>query len=296
MKPVLTDNAFEAWAAAIRFCDDIKDGKATLQYQKSFVASLHNAVELFMKQMLLNNNDHKIAEIRTRKNETSVTLQLKYNEAINLNKFFRNLTDDELSQFYTIQFGTLIGKHKELFGNSLSEGETLDQELKLLQKLRNNETHFIIRQGSFLSEEDFCVLHNFMIRFYKILEDWCPNDEDDYEMYLLPYWGGPDGADEIYGFKREPLQNFSYYSAVKNSKLAKKIAKLLVDNPQYGAIDYSPYSIAKDIVEFHDDLSAQFEEIWSIVYMMQSLNLITVDEILIEETGQMYSHLNINFE
>ena len=50
MKPVLMENAFEAWAAAIRFCDDIKDGKATLQYQKNFVSSLHNAVELIMKQ------------------------------------------------------------------------------------------------------------------------------------------------------------------------------------------------------------------------------------------------------
>lgn len=46
MKPILTENAFEAWAAAIRFCDDIKDGKATLQYQKNFVSSLHNAVNL----------------------------------------------------------------------------------------------------------------------------------------------------------------------------------------------------------------------------------------------------------
>ena len=51
MKPVLMENAFEAWAAAIRFCDDIKDGKATLQYQKNFVSSLHNAVELIMKQI-----------------------------------------------------------------------------------------------------------------------------------------------------------------------------------------------------------------------------------------------------
>ena len=46
MKPILMDNAFEAWAAAIRYCNDIKDGKATLQYQKNFVSSLHNAVEL----------------------------------------------------------------------------------------------------------------------------------------------------------------------------------------------------------------------------------------------------------
>ena len=29
MRPILMDNAFEAWAAAIRYCNDIKDGKAT---------------------------------------------------------------------------------------------------------------------------------------------------------------------------------------------------------------------------------------------------------------------------
>lgn len=53
MKPILMDNAFEAWAVAICYCNDIKDGKATLQYQKNFVSSLHNAVELIMKQVML---------------------------------------------------------------------------------------------------------------------------------------------------------------------------------------------------------------------------------------------------
>ena len=77
----------------------------------------------------------------------------------------------------------LISLHKKLFGRSLAQGESLKTELELLQKLRNNETHFLIRQGSFLSEEDFCVLHNFMIRFYKIMETWCPIDKDDYELY-----------------------------------------------------------------------------------------------------------------
>ena len=62
MRPILMDNAFEAWAAAIRFCNDIKDGKATLQYQKNFVSSLHTAVELIMKQMM---KMCKIAKIKT---------------------------------------------------------------------------------------------------------------------------------------------------------------------------------------------------------------------------------------
>ena len=172
MKPILMDNAFEAWAVAIRYCNDIKDGKATLQYQKNFVSSLHNAVELIMKQMLLNNNDHKVAEIRKPSNEVDAKLLLDYFQATDLNCFFDSLSDDELSKFHTIQFGELISQHKKIFGSSLQPKETLKTELELLQQLRNNETHFMISQDSFLSEENFRVLHNFMIRFYKIMKDW----------------------------------------------------------------------------------------------------------------------------
>ena len=288
MKPVLMENAFEAWAAAIRFCDDIKDGKATLQYQKNFVSSLHNAVELIMKQMLLNDNDHRVAEVRKAKNEADAKLLLDYFKATDLNSFFDTLSNEDLSKFNTIQFNELISLHKKLFGRSLAQGESLKTELELLQKLRNTETHFLIRQGSFLSEEDFCVLHNFMIRFYKIMETWCPIDKDDYELYILPYWGDPIGADSIYGFNREPLQSFSYETAVKNSKLAKKIAELLNGDYLYGAPDFSPYTITKDLIEQHMELSSQFDEIWSMVYMMQCLEMISVDEILDDEQGRVY--------
>ena len=288
MKPVLMENAFEAWAAAIRFCDNIKDGKATLQYQKNFVSSLHNAVELIMKQMLLNDNDHRVAEIRKVKNKADAKLLLDYFKATDLNSFFDTLSNEDLSKFNTIQFNELISLHKKLFGRSLAQGESLKTELELLQKLRNNETHFLIHQGSFLSEEDFCVLHNFMIRFYKIMETWCPIDKDDYELYILPYWGDPIEADSIYGFNREPLQSFSYETAVKNSKLTKKIAELLNDDYLYGAPDFSPYTITKDLIEQHMELSSQFDEIWSMVYMMQCLEMISVDEILDDEQGRVY--------
>ena len=291
MKPVLMENAFEAWAAAIRFCDDIKDGKATLQYQKNFVSSLHNAVELIMKQMLLNDNDHRVAEVRKAKNKADAKLLLDYFKATDLNSFFDTLSNENLSKFNTIQFNELISLHKKLFGRSLAQGESLKTELELLQKLRNNETHFLIRQGSFLSEEDFCVLHNFMIRFYKIMETWCPIDKDDYELY----WGDPIGADSIYEFNREPLQSFSYETAVKNSKLAKKIAELLNGDYLYGAPDFSPYTITKDLIEQHMELSSQFDEIWSMVYMMQCLEMISVDEILNDEQGRVYFSMSVLF-
>ena len=50
---ILQNNAIEARARAIRYCDYILEGKATLEYRKHFVSVLHNSVELFVKQLML---------------------------------------------------------------------------------------------------------------------------------------------------------------------------------------------------------------------------------------------------
>lgn len=294
MKPILMDNAFEAWVAAIRYCNDIKGGKATLQYQKNFVSSLHNAVELIMKQMLLNNDDHRVADVR--KPKSNAKLVLDYANATNLNRFFEKLQSEELSKFKTIQFKDLISLHQELFGKSLFQGESLQTELELLQKLRNNETHFMIHQGSFLSEENFRVLHNFMIRFYKIMKTWCPADANDLERFIFLYWDwfNPDNDESIYGFDCELLDNFSYETAVQNSKLAKDIAEILKDDYPYGAPDFSSYTIAKDLTAGYTGLSAQFDEVWAMVYMMQSFRMIVVEDILDDEHGQVHYVMHIN--
>ncbi len=293
MKPILIDNAFEAWAAAIHFCDDIKDGKATLQYQKNFVSSLHNAVELFMKQMMLNNNEHDVAEFRKIKSKTDAKLLLDYFESTDLNRFFESLTDDKISKFRTIKFERLISSHKNIFGQSLVEGESLEKELRLLQRLRNNETHFMIRQGSFLSEDDFRVLHNFMVRFYKIMKTWSPIN-GDYELCILPYWGDPEGAENVYEFERKLLENFSYETAVRNSKLAKDILDLLKNDYLCGAPEFSSYSIAKDLAEEYSWISAQFDEIWAIVYMMQLFKIIDTEDIFDDEQGLVYHTISVN--
>ena len=294
MRPILMDNAFEAWAAAIRYCNDIKAGKATLQYQKNFVSSLHNAVELIMKQMMLNNNDHDVAFIKEPKDEIENKLKLDYSKATNLNHFFETLSNDEISRFKTIPFYKLIDSHKKLFGSSLEKGKSLKSDLKLLQRLRNNETHFMIRQGSFLSEDDFRTLHNFMVRFYKIMKKWNPADESDLEssIFLYLYWHSPDKDDSIYEFECDLLQDFSYESAVRNSKLAKDIAETLKNNHQCGAPNFSPYDIAFDLMNGYNVLSAQFDEIWAMVYMMQSLGIIVVSETQ-DTQGGVYSVMKV---
>ena len=50
---ILQNNAIEARARAIRYCDYILEGKATLEYRKHFVSVLHNSAELFVKQLML---------------------------------------------------------------------------------------------------------------------------------------------------------------------------------------------------------------------------------------------------
>ena len=85
--------------------------------------------------------------------------------------------------------------------------------------------------------------------------------------------------DSMYEFECELLQDFSYESAVRNSKLAKTIAEILKDNHQCGAPDFSPYDIAFDLMDMYNGLSARFDEVWAMVYMMQTLKIIVVDEI-----------------
>lgn len=295
MRPVLLDNAFESWTAAIRFCNDIKDGKATLQYQKNFVSSLHNAVELIMKQMMINNNNHKVATVRKRERKDNPKLLMNYSNATNLNKFFNSLPDNELSKFETIKFNELISLHQELFGISLTQDKSFEIELTLLQKLRNNETHFMIRQGSFLSEENFLLLHNFMIRFYGILKTWWPEDGEELEQSIFLWWDwfNPDKGDAVYKFEPDLLKEFSYEKAVRNSKLANEIAKILKGDFLYGVPDFSPYTIAKELVEGNPGLSAEFDEVWAMVYMMQSYGMIVVKEILDEKKGMVHFKMNI---
>ncbi len=57
-KQILLNNAYESWIQAIKNARNIKNGLVTLQYKKLFIATLHNAVELFLKQIMLNNTDY----------------------------------------------------------------------------------------------------------------------------------------------------------------------------------------------------------------------------------------------
>ena len=128
------------------------------------------------------------------------------------------------------------------------------------------------------------------------MKTWCPINGNDLERFIFMYWDwfNPDGDESIYGFDCAPLVIFSYETAVRNSKLAKEIAEILKGDYPYGSPDFLPYTIAKDLAEGYTGLSAQFDEVWALVYMMQSLGMIVVEDILDDERGQVHYVMHIN--
>ena len=278
MVQVLSNNAYEAWTAAIRYCNDILSGKCTLQYQKTFVSSLHNAVELYLKQIMLNESQHEVAYIPTKnKSEKAQVLRLRYANSNNLNRFFAEMNSEELQLFKSITFTELIKK----VDLPLFQRNDIKEAIDLLQRLRNDETHFLICEKAFLTEDSFCVLHNFMIDFYKLLETWRSKDEKQkYDYWILPYVGDCVDAESQFSFSKQPLEHFSYESAVRSSKLANEIAKILSSDYLHGAPDFSSYSIAREIVQLNPQYNEIFDDIWTYTYMMMTLGIVKVDEQL----------------
>ena len=279
MKRVLLENAFEAWASAIKYCDAISCGMATLFYQKDFVSSLHNAVELFFKQILLDEGKHDVAKMRQVKNKKDAELYLDYMSASDLNRFFSKLTNEEIDKFYSIEFNKLIDMFKKV---KLEDGEVLSIQpsLKRLQELRNNETHFMINRSNFLSEKDYMILYNFMIQLYKIISDY----------NLLPFWGDPWGEDKRLVFKRNFITSFSFTDSLKKSPLAKCIVSHLNGTIEYGSPSSTSYDIATELCREEEQMETQFDNVWTIIEMLQSNGLIHYEEIVEELPEDLYQY------
>lgn len=87
MQQILLDNAYVSWRNAIDNHDRIMQGFASLHHQKAFVSSLHNAIELFFKQIMLDSNNHEVASLRKIKDEHDDQLALQYYQSSNLNYY-----------------------------------------------------------------------------------------------------------------------------------------------------------------------------------------------------------------
>jgi hypothetical protein len=278
MKMVLQENALESWANAIRYSEAIMLGKATLSNRKNFVASLHNAIELFIKQHMINQNDHRVVEVKGIDKKEEPFKRFLLSE--NLNDFFAKLvTDAEIKKFRSISFNKIKQLHGELFKEFYDKDQSGDikknvgEYLDKLQELRNNETHFYIADDGFLSDIEFQNSYNFMIIFYKILKFY----------KLLPYFGCASPKYERFSFVHEPLASFSYQDQLKNSKFIQELKKNIEGN-EYYIMSGNSYSIAQDLMYNTDGYSdADFDELWEYVRVLLKFDMLKKSDPIYEE-------------
>ena len=283
MKQILLDNAYESWKNAIICHDRIENGFSTLQYQKGFVSSLHNAVELFLKQIMLNNNDYSIATVKNVKDESDAQLQLDYFKATDLNTFFDNLSLDKLNKFYSIEFNQLIEKIYKLLDIDDSLKNDFTNALKVLQKLRNNEMHFYINETGYLSEDNFCHLHNFMIIFYNAIgsKKLFPRASikfDEPNKYIFY------AQEKVMEFNRTRIASFSFLTALKDNEITQKL-KITLKNAfedEYVCCKNDSYGLALCICLHNEEYRQQFDDLFIILRLMEKYNLFFIERKMIK--------------
>lgn len=264
-KKILLDNALVSWANAIRYCDLIMAGKPTLEVRKNFVAALHNAVELFLKQIMLDNCDYRVAEPRNV--EADGEPAKSYYAATNLNAFFLTLDSKLRKEFRSIEFSRFLSQHKDILKDFLLDGDSYKAELTLLNNLRNNETHFYIGRDEYLSESEFLHLYNFMTSFYHVMLV--------YE--LLPVFSISFDDHKKLCFERIPLRSFSYIGAVTSAAVVRKMVRA-ANGMQFE--DYFPmtlYEMATAIASKMGDMSdSEFDELWTYIEVLDQYNMIDI--------------------
>lgn len=278
-RKILLDNALTAWAAAIRYCDQIYAGRVTLDVRKSFVSSLQNAVELFLKQIMLDNCDYRVAE--PRKVDAQGEPAKSYYAASDLNAYFEHLGSDTRNKFASIEFSKFYDLHKELLRSILQPGDSYKEQLRLVNELRNNETHFYIGRDEYLSESDFLKLYNFMIDFYQVIHD----------CGLLPFWGVAGSEHKKIEFSRAHKPTFSYISAIKTAPMVKKIESIANSVTFQDTAPTTVYEMASALASQIQGISdAEFEELWAYVEVLDQYNMIQLEE------ADMYEEDELIFE
>ena len=278
MQHILRDNALVAWRSAIEYCDEIIQGKATLKYRKNFVASLHNAVELFLKQFMLDTNDHRVCFIhQIKRNDPEGLLKKRYEAAEDITQFFNSLPAEDAAKFHSIEYNKLLNYtdifFEEYYSKYGQSSRIVSKALHLLGKLRNNETHFFVNKWEFLIDAEFELLHNFMLIFYKIL------------LYydLLPFWGKPFNEYKKLGFEREKIHDFSYQRALQQSDIMAQLRETLKDEPMMPYVGHSAFEIAQQIVYCVDSSwKNRFDELWICIELALHFDMIEIEGVIEE--------------
>lgn len=292
MQQILLENAYESWKSAVQSHDKILQGFSTLRYQKAFVASLHNAVELFMKQLMLNSGNHDVALVRRIKSVNDAQLAMRYMQATDLNAFFKSLTVEELDNFQSVEFNQLINKHKKLFRTAMMK-DTLKRELFLIQQLRNNETHFYINANDYLSENNFVLLHNFMIEFFQIAMKLKLFPRAMLKFEDMTY--GLSAEENVMEFNRQKLSTFSYADSLKGNTLFKEMLVILQSNDEskYAYYGTNNYELAECIVSDNPQYKNSMDDIFTILQLMSKYGLFeicTESETVELDDGHSYNN------
>ena len=280
MKKILLDNALESWSVAVKYCKYIKNGMVTLHYQKTFVSSLHNAIELFLKQIMIDNNEHRVANLLKVRNEKDALLQLAYYKSKDLSHFFKELNLEERRKFHSIGFSEVIDKSDSLLKDLLASINinSIKNELKILQKLRNDETHFFIT-SNYLTEENFVKLHNLMIVIFAALQNYD----------LLPYWGIALDFSEFshLNFTEKELVTFSYKNAVINSSIAKSLKEILsgsllynFSNNSFNMVIAEQYFL--EIKEKNLQIDYDFNDVLAVIQALNKYGLIECQNEIVQ--------------
>lgn len=272
MKRILLPNAQLAWIQAIRYADYLAKGIVSLQTKKDFVSALHNSVELFAKQWLLDNCDYKVIEAKN-VTQTNIELYNRFFASQDLNEFFCKLSTDERKHFFTVEFSKL----KETVKDIIKPAE-LGDAFSELAALRNDETHFYIDPDTYLSDSQFVTLYNFMIDFYQGIK----------EKELIPnYWGECfDDEQKKLLFDRQRLQkSFSFRSILAGSPVAKEI-KLKLETVPYLTEDFddNPMKFATYLIkELNFNMDVDCETLSQYIEAMNRYGIIEysydIDEI-----------------
>ena len=125
-----------------------------------------------------------------------------------------------------------------------------------------------------MSDKEFQDLHNMMIVFYEILQ----------EYDLLPYWGEAYAEYKKFKFNRKPLTNFSYERQLKNSAFVKSLKENIEKELFFNNYRNESYSITEDIVYCSDKYSeSDFNEIWAYIEMLMKYNMFKIEEVNIPD-------------
>ncbi len=142
-----------------------------------FVITLQNAVELFFKQLMIDNNDHRVVSF-TNMDMDGEPIK-SYLQSTALNEYFEKRNKQDKTKIKSIEFSQM----KDIIKLYLSADNqpSISSQLTLLKELRNDATHFHIKYNDFLTDSEFVELYDFVVKFAGILEfyGYIPKYPDD---------------------------------------------------------------------------------------------------------------------